>query len=91
MISAVFRNSSLSIGVAIFLMMSGSTLVVFVASKEWAKYILFANTDLTVFFEGSPIIEGLTLPFSVSVLAVYFVLFIGLSWFFFTKRDVASA
>ncbi len=91
MISAVFRNSSLSIGVAIFLMMSGSTLVVFVASKEWAKYILFANTDLTVFFEGTPIIDGLTLAFSVSVLVVYFIVFLGLSWFFFTKRDVASA
>ncbi|UOQ44476.1 ABC transporter permease [Halobacillus salinarum] len=90
MISSVFRNSSLAIGVAIFLMMSGNAIVAFLSTKDWAKYILFANTDLTTFFEGTPIIEDLTLPFSVTVLAVYFILFVGLAWGFFTKRDVAS-
>ncbi|WP_079525384.1 ABC transporter permease [Halobacillus hunanensis] len=91
MISAIFRNSSLAIGVAIFLMMAGNSIVGFFSDKEWAKFILFANTNLNQFFTGTPIISDLTLSFSVSVLMVYLVLFLGLSWFFFSKRDITNA
>ncbi|ELK46702.1 DUF2705 family protein [Halobacillus sp. ACCC02827] len=91
MISAVFRNSALAIGVAIFLMMAGNMIIVFLADKDWAKYILFANTDLTVYLEGTPMLEGLTAGFSIAVLAVYYIIFIVLAWTFFTKRDVAGA
>ncbi|MCP3031790.1 ABC transporter permease [Halobacillus sp. A1] len=91
MISAVFRNSALAIGVAIFLMLSGNSIVAFFMDKEWAKYILFANTNLNQFFTGTPMIPDLTLGFSVSVLAVYLIVFLGLSWLFFTKRDVTNS
>ncbi|MCP3029354.1 ABC transporter permease [Halobacillus sp. A5] len=91
MISTVFRNSALAIGVAIFLMMSGNTIVSFFADKEWAKYILFANTDLNQFFTGTPMISDLTLGFSVSILIAYLFVFLGLAWVFFTKRDVTNA
>ncbi|MFD2923336.1 ABC transporter permease [Halobacillus naozhouensis] len=90
MISAIFRNSSLAIGIAIFLMMSGNAIVGFFSSKEWAKFILFANTNLNQFFTGTPVISDLTLTFSVSILVVYLVLFLGLSWFFFSKRDITN-
>ncbi|SDJ69175.1 ABC transporter permease [Salimicrobium halophilum] len=90
MISAVFRNSALAIGTAIFLMMTGNSIVTFFSDKEWAKYILFANTDLNQFVMGTPMIEDLTMSFSISVLAVYFVVFLAASWLVFTKRDVAS-
>ncbi|UOQ91659.1 ABC transporter permease [Halobacillus shinanisalinarum] len=91
MVSAIFRNSSLAIGVAIFLMMSGNAIVGFFSGKEWAKFILFANTNLNQFFTGTPVISDLTLGFSVTVLIVYLILFLGLSWFFFSKRDVTNA
>lgn len=91
MIAAVFRNTSLAIGLAIFLMMAGSSIVVFFMDKEWAKYILFANTDLNQFIEGTPFFSGINLGFSIVVLAVYYVLFMLLSWVFFTRRDVAGA
>ncbi|KHE67034.1 ABC transporter permease [Halobacillus sp. BBL2006] len=91
MISAVFRNSSLAIGVAIFLMMAGNSIVLFLAEKDWAKYILFANTDLNQFFEGTPIFSDITLGFSITILVVYYLIFLALSWIFFSKRDVASA
>lgn len=91
MIAAVFRNTSLAIGLAIFLMMAGSSIVLFFMNKEWAKYILFANTDLNQFIEGTPFFSGITLGFSIGVLAVYYILFMLLSWIFFTKRDVAGA
>jgi len=90
MISAVFRNSSLAIGVAIFLMMAGNSIVLFLMEREWAKYILFANTDLTMYLEGNPMFNEQTAGFSVAVLFVYYVIFVILAWVFFTKRDVAS-
>lgn len=92
MISSVFRNSTLALGTALFLMMAGNSIVTFFAERSWAKYILFANTDLSQYANGNtPWIEDMTLGFSVSVLIVYYAIFIILSWLFFTKRDVARA
>jgi ABC-2 type transport system permease protein len=91
MISAVFRNSSLAIGLSLFLMFTGGQVTQFIALKfTWAKYILFANTDLTQYFEGMPMVEGMTLPFSVAMLLIYFILFLFLAHFVFKRRDVAS-
>ncbi|RLQ98107.1 ABC transporter permease [Falsibacillus albus] len=91
MISAVFRNSSLAIGISIFLLFSGSIFTTLVASKfDWAKYILFANTDLTVYSDGVPLVKGMTLGFSVTVLIIYFIVFLALAFGVFSKRDVAA-
>ncbi|MBB6453217.1 ABC-2 type transport system permease protein [Salirhabdus euzebyi] len=91
MISAVFRNSSLAIGLSIFLMFAGGQLTAMLAQKfEWAKYILFANTELMQYIEGVPLIEGMTLAFSVMVLVVYFIIFQFLAHYVFHKRDVAA-
>lgn len=91
MISAVFRNSSLAIGISLFLMFTGSQITMLVAMKfDWAKYILFANTDLTQYFEGQPLVEGMTLTFSIIMLVVYFAIFQFLAHFVFKKRDVAA-
>lgn len=57
---------------------------------EWVKYILFANTDLTQYFDGSPLVSDMTLGFSIVVLAVYFIVFHVLAFGAFTKRDIAS-
>lgn len=91
MISSVFRNSSLAIGISIFLMFMGSTVTVLLANWfDWAKYLLFANTDLTQYFEGTPLVSGMTLTFSIIMLFVYFIVFIGLAFWVFKKRDVAA-
>lgn len=90
MISAVFRNSSLAIGVAIFLMMGGNMIVGIFQDKPFAKYILFANTDLKQYADGYVMIDGMTLGFSIIVLIVYYLIFMLLSWAVFTKRDVAG-
>ncbi len=91
MISTLFRSSAMAIGLAIFLMFTGNTIIGFVAEYDWAKYILFANTNLNQYIgSGSPIIDGMTLGFSITVLVVYFVLFLLVSWLTFTKRDIAG-
>lgn len=91
MISSIFRNSALAIGTAVFLMMAGNSIVAFFSQYAWAKYILFANTDLSQYANGNePWIEGMSLPFSISVLLVYLVVFLAASWGVFTKRDIAG-
>lgn len=88
MVSTIFRNSSLAIGTAIFLMMGGNTIVEIFAEKPFAKFILFANTDLKQYATGDVLIEGMTLNFSIIILVIYYLVFLGLSWIFFTKRDI---
>jgi len=88
MLSAVFRSSSLAIALSMLFLFLGQPLTMLVAKYEWAKYILFANTDLTPYLDGNSPLPGMTLGFSVAVLAVYFVLFHGVSSGVFTKRDV---
>jgi ABC-2 type transport system permease protein len=91
MISAVFRNSSLAIGLSIFLMMVGGELTGLLAMKfQWAKYLLFANTDLMQYFEGVPMVEGMTLPFSLVMIVLYFILFHSLAFLVFKKSDIAG-
>lgn len=89
MLSTVFRSSSLSIGLAIFLMFTGQQIVMFFSKYEWVKYTLFANIDLMQYIDGIPVVEGMTMGFSVVVLTIYFIIFIALSWLVFNKRDVS--
>lgn len=91
MISAVFRNSSLAIGISVFLLLMGGNITQLLASKfDWAKFILFANTNLMQYFDGIPLVEGMTLGFSLIMLLVYFIIFIVLAFGVFMKRDVAA-
>lgn len=91
MISAAFRNSSLAIGLSLFLLLMGGNLTHLISLKfDWAKYILFANTDLMQYFDGEPMVDGMTLTFSIVMLIIYFVLFQFLALYIFKKRDVAA-
>lgn len=90
MISTIFKNSSLAIGVGIFLLMGGNIIVGVLSRYDWVKYILFANIDLKQYEKGYVVVEGMTFGFSVAVLIVYFVVFVVLSWLFFNKRDVVN-
>lgn len=90
MISTVFRNGAMAIGLSIFLMFTGTTLVQLLSRYNWVKYILFANTNLRMYTDGVPPVKGMTLEFSIVVLISYFLIFNIISWLGFSKRDVAA-
>lgn len=90
MISTVFRNNTLAVGTSIFLLFTGNVLVSLLSKYSWVKYVLFANTDLTQYVKGVPIVAGMTMEFSLIVLTVYFVFFVATSWIFFSRRDVTE-
>ncbi|MBS4220380.1 ABC transporter permease [Bacillus sp. FJAT-49711] len=91
MISAVFRNSGLAIGISIFLLLMGGTITNLLAAKfDWAKYSLFANTNLMQYVDGMPLVDGMTLSFSIIMIIIYFIIFHAMAFAFFTKRDIAN-
>lgn len=90
MISSVFRNSSMAIGIGVFLLTIGNTATMLLLRYNWSKYILFTNTNLDQYINGQPLVEGMTMTFSIIVLIVYFVIFNVISYIGFTKRDIVA-
>ncbi|MNY55445.1 ABC-2 family transporter protein [compost metagenome] len=90
MISSAFRSSTMAIGFSIVGMFAGNILLEALHRFDWSRYLLFANTDLTQYLSGRPYQNGMTLAFSIVVLAVYFLVFNLISWLMFTRRDVAA-
>lgn len=93
MISTVFRSSALAISLAFVIMFASSSVmtILIALKKEWAKYILFANTDLGMYFGGrEPPFKEMTIGFSITMLILYYAVFIALAWTIFRKRDVAG-
>ncbi|MGA4721763.1 ABC transporter permease [Fictibacillus nanhaiensis] len=91
MISTLFMSNSVAIGVAMFTLFAGNTIVMLLATKEWVIYTLFANMDLSVLIDGqNQMVKDLTLPFSISVLAVYTAIMLAITFTVFQKRDVKA-
>ncbi len=90
LISAVFRSSSMAIGLSLFLLFAGTQIVFMLKKFEWSKFLLFANTDLNMYINEQPFRSGMTLSFSLTVLAVHYICFLLLSWYIFRTRDVSS-
>ena len=80
MLSVLIKNSSIAIGVSIFLTFAGDAAVKYLSiglkSKEWLKYILFSNMDLSQYFGGEPIVGSMTLGFSIAILIGYFIIMV---------------
>ncbi|WNR44523.1 ABC transporter permease [Paenibacillus roseipurpureus] len=90
MFSSVFRASSMAIGISLFVLLTGAQLAYVLKPFAWSKFLLFANTNLLLYIDGRPLMASMSLSFSLIMLACYQVLFLGLAWFVFAKRDVAN-
>ena len=90
MIGSVFRSSSLAIGLTMGISFLGSMLVLFLSRYEIVKYIWITHSDLTQHLTGNFIVDGITLPLSLTVLAIYAAIFLFVSYFVFMKRDITA-
>lgn len=92
MLSTVFRSSGIAIGLSMFLYMTSDLwMLLFNPVKyPWAKYLLFVNMNLGQYVGGGARFEGMSLSFSLAVLAVHVFLFLLISFGIFKKRDVAA-
>lgn len=81
LIGSVFRSSSLAIGLTMFLSFTGGMIVMFLSRYDIVKYIWLTHSDLTQYEHGGgSMIADVTLPFSLTVLAIYAVVFLVISY-----------
>ncbi|CQR55539.1 ABC transporter permease [Paenibacillus riograndensis] len=85
MMGILTTSTGVSIGVSMFALMI-SNLVIF---KDFYKYVLFPNLNLAAYEGGGAPLPGMTLGFSILMLAVYFLLFLVTGFMVFRRRDVA--
>lgn len=91
MLGSIFRSSSLAIGLTLVISMMGTLIITLMSKYGFAKYVWISHSDLTQYASGStPYLEGVTLPFSLTVLTVYAILFVLSSFIIFNKRDVTA-
>lgn len=88
-VSTVLRNSALSVGISLFIMIVGNSMIEATAKMEWLKYLPFANSDISLYIFHLPARPEMTLSFSISVLLVYIFALSLISWIVFKKRDVS--
>ena len=89
-ISSLFRSAAFSIGVTVFLMLMGNTIVTLLRAfnQDWARYLVFSNTDLASIAEGTPLFAQQSLTFAIVVLIAHMAVFILTAWDGFVKREV---
>lgn len=95
MISTVFKSAGLSIGLSLFLLLTGPTVTMILAELKFkpAKYLITANWNLVNYFMDDISLipfKGMTLAFSVVNVLIYFIIANVISFTIFAKRDVAT-
>jgi ABC-2 type transport system permease protein len=89
MLSVLIRSTAAGMGVMLAALISGAILNNMVSSWESAKYFFMVNLRLTNYMSGSPPpIEGMTLLFSLTVLFVWWLVALFVSFFVFTRKDI---
>lgn len=88
-ISTVLRNNALAVGISMFIMIVGNSMIDATAKFEWLKYLPFANSDISLYIFHIPARPEMTVGFSISVLLVYISALSLISWIVFKKRDVS--
>lgn len=86
-ISTILRNSALAVGLSLFIMIVGNSMIEATAYVSWLKYLPFANSDISLYIFHLPARPEMTLGFSLSVLLIYILVLAALSWIIFKKRD----
>lgn len=93
MLSTLFKNQALAVGVGVFVLFLSSTIggiIILLAEKfTWTKYLIFPHLDLTIYTYEDTILQDVTMPISLLVLAVHYIVFMVLTFTFFQKRDIS--
>lgn len=94
-ISTVLTNAPMAIAIPLLGTMGAdiinSLLTVKFEKVKFLLYFVTPNWDLSIYaFGKTPTFEIQTLPFSIVICLVYFVVLLGLSMFVFKKRDIKN-
>ncbi|AWB43400.1 hypothetical protein DCC85_03620 [Paenibacillus sp. CAA11] len=89
MFGVLTKSAGATIGIGLFAVMLESLAGMLLGKYEFIKYLVFVNTDFTMYQGGKSPVEGMTPLFSAIVLSIYFVLFLLVSFVTFKRRDIA--
>ncbi|MGZ7444213.1 ABC transporter permease [Paenibacillus sp. TH7-28] len=91
MVSVLVRSTSASIVIMMAALIAGNILTNMASAWTSAKYLFMVNLGLTNYLSGTPApIEGMTLGFSLIVLAVWGAVSLVVSFLVFTKQDILN-
>ncbi|WP_219835826.1 ABC transporter permease [Paenibacillus sp. R14(2021)] len=92
MLSTLFRSGGLAIGLSMFIYFFGliASGLLSMLNYKWVEYLLFLHLNLKQYLASKEIAHGMTIGFSLGVLAGYYIVFVAITWFVFNKRDVAT-
>ncbi|MCM3341245.1 ABC transporter permease [Paenibacillus sp. MER TA 81-3] len=91
MISVLVRSTAASIVTLMATLIAGSILYNMASSWPTAKYLFMLNLKLTDYLAGTPApVEGMSLPFSLGVLAVWGIAGLFVAFRVFTKQDILN-
>jgi ABC-2 type transport system permease protein len=91
MLSVLVRSTAAGMGIMLAVLISGTILSNMVSSWESAKYLFMVNLRLTDYLSGSlPPIQGMTLGFSLTVLSIWTILSLFVSFTVFTRKDILN-
>lgn len=91
MVSVLVRSTAAGMGIMMATLIAGTILSAMASSWTSAKYLFMLNLQTIDFLTGAmPSIPGLTLPFSLTVLAVWMAGALAVSFAVFTKRDILN-
>lgn len=89
MISVLVRSTAVSIGIMMSTLIAGSLMGYFLSDWEITRYMFMVNLRLTDYLSGSfQPIAGMTMFFSVTVLGVWAILALTVSFIYFIRQDV---
>lgn len=91
MVSVLVRSTAASMGIMMAALISGSLLTQLAPTWTSLKYIAFINLRLTDYLSGKPtMVEGMNLPFSLTVLGIWSLAGLVIAFIVFIRRDVLT-
>jgi len=89
MISVMVKTTAASIGIMMSTLVAGSFLSYFLSDWHLTRYMYMVHLRLTDYLSGrfQPI-EGMTMAFAVSVLGIWAVCAVAISFIYFSRQDV---
>ncbi len=89
MISVLVKNTATGIGTMMAVLIAGTLLSSIGSSWTSSKYLVNVNFDIINYLEGqAPPIEGMSLPFSLTVLGIWTIVCLGIAFWNFTQKDI---
>ena len=91
MVSVLVRSTAASIVIMMASIIAGLILANMASAWESAKYLFMVNLDLSIYLTGQlPPIEGMSLLFSMTILAIWALGSLFVSFTVFTKQDILN-